>query len=190
MGGNIRDLRGRKSDWFVIVAKPAAPLVWQGDVFISSPQQGDSVVPKMIYVNLPVRDLAASTRFYEALGCTKNPQFSSEKAASMVWSDTISFQLLTRDYFATFISREIADAHKTCAVLIALTCGSREEVDALAKTAALSGGKADVRDIMDMGWLYNRALEDPDGHVLEAVWLDASALAMAGQSMDQTVEHA
>jgi uncharacterized protein len=146
-------------------------------------------MPKMIYVNLPVRDLAASTRFYEAIGCTKNPQFSDGKRAnSMVWSDTITFQLLTREYFATFIAREVADAHRTCGALIALTRNSREEVDAMAKAAALSGGKADVRDIMDLGWLYNRAVEDPDGHVLEAVSMDAAA--MAGQAMDQTVEHA
>lgn len=28
---------------------------------------------KSIFVNLPVADLAASTRFYEAIGCVKNP---------------------------------------------------------------------------------------------------------------------
>lgn len=29
-------------------------------------------MPKMIFVNLPVKDLAAATRFYQALGCEKN----------------------------------------------------------------------------------------------------------------------
>jgi predicted lactoylglutathione lyase len=29
-------------------------------------------MPKMIFVNLPVNDLAAATRFYEAIGCKKN----------------------------------------------------------------------------------------------------------------------
>ena len=71
----------------------------------------------------------------------------------MVWSDTITFQLLTREYFATFIAREVADVHRTCAVLLALTRDSREEVDTIAKAAALAGGKADIRDIMDLGWL-------------------------------------
>ena len=31
----------------------------------------------------------------------------------MVWSDTITFQLLTHDYFATFTSKKIADARAT-----------------------------------------------------------------------------
>ena len=57
---------------------------------------------KMIYVNLPVADLGAAARFYEAIGCEKNPQFSDANAASMVWSDTITFALLTHDHFASF----------------------------------------------------------------------------------------
>ena len=41
-------------------------------------------MPKMIFVNLPVRDLAASTAFYVALGGTVNPQFSDEQTTSVV----------------------------------------------------------------------------------------------------------
>ena len=29
-------------------------------------------MPKMIYLNLPVKDLAAATSFYEAIGCNFN----------------------------------------------------------------------------------------------------------------------
>jgi predicted lactoylglutathione lyase len=132
-------------------------------------------MPKMIFVNLPVADLAASTRFYEAIGCVKNQQYSDEKASSMAWSDTITFQLLTRAYFATFTAKPVADAHKTCQVLFALSRDSRDEVDAIAATAAAAGGQADIRDVMDLGWLYKRAFADPDGHVLETVWMDAEA---------------
>lgn len=130
---------------------------------------------KMIFVNLPVKNLAAATRFYEAIGCKKNEQFSDQKAASMVWSDTITFQLLTREYFATFAPRQVADAHGTCEVLLALTRDSREEVDTISEAAAAAGGKVDVRERMDMGWMYNRAFEDADGHVFEAVWMDMNA---------------
>ena len=130
---------------------------------------------KLIFVNLPVADLAASTRFYQAIGCVKNEQFSDEKASSMVWSDTITFQLLTRAYFATFSAKPVADAHQTCQVLFALSRDSRDDVNAIADAAASAGGQADVREVMDLGWLYNRAFADPDGHVFEAVWMDAKA---------------
>ncbi|MDQ7730741.1 VOC family protein [Halomonas sp. SpR8] len=130
---------------------------------------------KMIFVNLPVTNLTAATRFYEAIGCKKNEQFSDEQAASMVWSDTITFQLLTREYFATFTSKKVADAHGACQMLLALTRDTRQEVDAISEAAAAAGGRADVRERMDMGWLYNRAFEDTDGHVFEAVWMDMKA---------------
>lgn len=136
-------------------------------------------MPKMIFVNLPVADLVAATRFYEAIGCEKNEQFSDHQASSMVWSDTITFQLLANDYFATFTPKTIADAHAASEVLLALSRDSREEVDAIAEAAAAAGGRADPRERMDMGWLYNRAFEDPDGHVFEAVWMDMDA-ASAG----------
>jgi uncharacterized protein len=132
---------------------------------------------KMIFLNFPVRDLAASTRFYEAIGCTRNAQFSDEKAASMIWSDTITFQLLTREYYATFTSRPIADAHATSALLIALSQDSRGAVDAIVEAAAKAGGKADVRAPQDHGFMYLRTFEDPDGNVFEPAWMDVSAMA-------------
>jgi predicted lactoylglutathione lyase len=143
---------------------------------IETEKKRETDMPKMIFVNLPVKDIAASTRFYEAIGCTKNEQFSDEKASSMVWSDTITFQLLAAEYFSTFISRPIADAQTTCQVLLAISMDSRAEVDAIADTAAKHGGQNDIRDPMDYGFMYNRAFQDPDGHIFEAAYMDMSAM--------------
>lgn len=137
-------------------------------------------MPKMIFVNLPVADLAAATRFYEAIGCTKNADFSDDNASSMMWSDEIIFMLLRRDYFSTFTSKPIADAHKSVAVLLALSLDSREAVDAITETAAKAGGKADVRDPQDMGFMYGRAFEDLDGNVFEPTWMDMEAAMAEG----------
>lgn len=131
---------------------------------------------KMLFVNLPVKNLAAATRFYEAIGCKKNAQFSDEKASSMVWSETITFQLLTREYFATFTTKQVADARTTCQILLALSCDSRDAVDSIAKAAGAAGGKSDEREPMDLGWMYNRTFADPDGHTFEALWMDMSAM--------------
>ncbi|TIW63620.1 MAG: lactoylglutathione lyase, partial [Mesorhizobium sp.] len=54
---------------------------------------------RMIFVNLPVRDLAASTAFYVALGGTVNPQFSGEKSTSLMFSDAIGVMLLSHDHY-------------------------------------------------------------------------------------------
>ena len=131
---------------------------------------------KMIFVNLPVTDLARATRFYQAIGCVRNEQFSDHQASSMVWSETITFHLLTREYFATFTPKPVADARTSSEVLLALSHASRDEVDRVAEAAAKAGGR-EVREPADVGFLYNRAVEDPDGHVLELAWMDMASVA-------------
>jgi hypothetical protein len=93
----------------------------------------------------------------------------------MVWSDTITFMLLTRDYYATYARKPIADAHQTSAALFALSRDSREEVDAIVEAAARAGGKGDIREPQEMGFMYGRTFEDPDGNVFEPMWMDMSA---------------
>ena len=131
--------------------------------------------PRSVFVSLPVKDLAAATRFYAAIGCKKNEQFSDGAASTMVWSETIAFQVQTREKFGSWLSRKVADAHETCQVFLGLSVDRREDVDAVVKAAVAHGGKADLRPPIDMGWLYNRAFEDPDGNVFEAYWLDPKA---------------
>jgi len=133
-------------------------------------------MPKTIFINLPVEDLAASTRFYEAIGCTRNAQFSDDRASSMAWSDIITFQLLTRDYFSTFLTKRLADAREATGALIALSRDSRAEVDEIVEAAAAAGGKADVRPPQDLDFMYLRTFEDPNGHVFEPAWMSPSAV--------------
>lgn len=132
---------------------------------------------KSIYVGLPVKDLAASTRFYEALGFQKNAQFSDDTTSTMVWSDTITFQLQTHEKFMGWVSKSVADARTTSEVLLTLSMDTREDVDVVVNAAAEAGGKAGTRAPIDMGWLYNRSFEDPDGHMFEALWLDTQGTA-------------
>jgi hypothetical protein len=132
---------------------------------------------KMIFVNLPVTDLARSTAFYEALGGKKNPQFSDATATCIVISEAIHVMLLTHEKYSSFTTRPIADAHKTSAVLLAMAVDSREAVNAIANLAATSGGRADPNPQQDMGFMFGRSVEDPDGHVWEYFWMDPAATA-------------
>lgn len=131
-------------------------------------------MPRMIFVNLPVGNLDRSIAFYDAIGCTRDPRFSNDQAAMMVWSDTISFMLLTHGFYQGFTSRKIADAHATSQVLLALSRDSRADVDLIAEAALKAGGR-EHRAAQDMGFMYSRAFEDPDGHVFEPMWMDVEA---------------
>lgn len=132
---------------------------------------------KMIFVNLPVRDLEASTAFYIALGGTLNPQFSNDKAACVMLSDAIGVMLLTHGHYLQFTQRPIGDAHAESQMLIALSSESRDAVDATLDQAVAAGGKADPHPVQDLGFMYNRQIEDPDGYVWEIMWMDPAALA-------------
>lgn len=133
-------------------------------------------MPKMIFVNLPVVDVARATAFYETLGFEKNPQFSNEQASCMVWSDAIFVMLLDHAFYATFTTKAIADAKATSAVLLCISRDSRADVDAITEAAIVAGGR-ETRDVQDMGFMYSRAFEDPDGHTWEPMWMDPAAAA-------------
>ena len=128
---------------------------------------------RMIFVNLPVKDLERSKAFYEAIGFRNEPKFSNDAAAMMVLSDTISVMLLTHPFYATFTRKPIADANNSSQVLLCISCESPAEVDRVTDAAGANGGRKDVADKQDMGgMMYGRSFEDPDGHHWEPMWMD------------------
>jgi len=129
----------------------------------------------MIFVNLPVTDLAASMGFYKALGFENNPHFTDETAACMVWSETISVMLLTHAKWRQFTDRPIPPATSS-EVMLALSCDSREAVDAMNESAGRNRGTSDINPIQDLGFMYSRSLADLDGHVWEVMWMDPAAI--------------
>ena len=139
-------------------------------------------MPRKIFVNLPVADLARAMAFYEAIGARNEPMFTDETGACMVFSDTIHVMLLTHDKYRQFTDKPIADAHAASAALLALSCDSREAVDEVTEAALASGGR-EPRERQDHGFMYSRSFEDPDGHTWEPFVMDmeAAQTAMAKQ---------
>ena len=131
---------------------------------------------KMIFVNLPVADLPKSMAFYEAVGFTNNPQFTNENAAAMMWSDTIVVMLLKHEFWKTFTSKTIPNAKESAQVLLCLSQDGKDAVEAIVAKAVAAGGAADPTPKQDLGFMYGRSFEDPDGHVWENVWMDMGAL--------------
>lgn len=133
---------------------------------------------KLIFVNLPVADLAKSTAFYEAIGARIDPRFSDQTAACMVLSETIHVMLLTHDKYRQFTSKPIADAHKISAVLLCISADSRTDVDSTIGKA-LDAGAREPSPAQDYGFMYGRNFEDPDGHDWEVIWMDVDAAVKA-----------
>ena len=135
---------------------------------------------RMIFVNLPVRDLKKARAFYEAIGATNNPRFTDDTAACMVFSDTINVMLLTHEKWAFFTKKPIADAHKASEVMLALSFESRDAVNAAAEAAGKAGGVTDCNPPKDYTFMLNRNVEDPDGHVWEIAWMDLKRIPAKG----------
>lgn len=135
-------------------------------------------MPRMVFVNLPAADVEHAAAFYTALGATRNDRFSQPgTAAAMVFSDAIVVMLLSHAHFARFAPRPIADARAATEVLVCLSEESRAAVDASVDRAVAAGGRADLRPPQDVdGVMYGRSLEDPDGHVIELMWMNPAAV--------------
>ena len=138
---------------------------------------------KMIFINLPVTDLARATAFYQAIGAQKNAQFSDATGSCMVFSETIRAMLLTHEKFRQFTPKTIADARTSSEVLICVSADSRNDVDDVVGRASAAGGRADPSARQDYGFMYGRSFEDPDGHIWEVMWMDLEAAAKAQPAM-------
>ena len=127
-----------------------------------------------IFVNLPVKDLEKSEAFFTSLGYHFNPQFTNEQGACLVLGENLYSMLLVESFFQTFIKKPVSNAHERTEVLVALSCGSREEVDGLVAKAVAAGGRA-PNPVQDHGFMYAHAFEDLDGHIWELFWMDPNA---------------
>ena len=145
--------------------------------------ENESVMAKLIFVNLPVSDLARATAFYQAVGAEENEQFCDGTASCMVFSETIHAMLLTHDKFRQFTPRKIADAKTSTEVLICISADSRDAVDDMVGKAQAAGGGVDPCPRQDYGFMYGRSFEDPDGHIWEVMWMDLEAATAAQSAM-------
>ncbi len=126
---------------------------------------------RKLFVNLGVRNLKASMEFFSKLGFEFNRQFTDDKAACMIISEEAYVMLLAEPFFKTFTKRELCDTTKQTEAALALSCGSRGEVNEMVKKAVAAGGKH-AMDPMDHGFMYGWSFYDLDGHHWEPLWMD------------------
>ncbi|WP_448628745.1 VOC family protein [Geodermatophilus sp. URMC 64] len=125
----------------------------------------------MIFVNLPVEDLAAARAFYTALGFGIHEHFSDEGSAAVTVDENVVLMLHTRDRFAELVPGEVGDPARATTVVHRLTAGTRDEVDELVTKALAAGGRSWL-PARDGDASYTGSFADPDGNAWEISWLD------------------
>jgi uncharacterized protein len=127
---------------------------------------------RMIFVNLPVKNLEASKGFFTELGFVFNADYSDLNAACMVVEENIFVMLLTEDRFKDFINDEVADASRATETINCLSVDSKEELDATIAKAIAAGGKP-WKPAMNEGPMHGGSFQDLDGHVWELLYMEA-----------------
>ena len=128
---------------------------------------------KQIFINLAVSDVQKSMDFYTALGFTNNPQFSDDSGKCMVWSENIFLMILSHEKFSSFTSKEIADTKSKIAGLYSLSLENIDEVNNMMESGLKAGG-IEPNEARDYGFMFQRTIEDFDGHTWEIFFMDMS----------------
>jgi uncharacterized protein len=126
---------------------------------------------RMIFVNLPVKNLTASRAFFAELGFNFNRGFSDESCACMVVDQNIYVMLLAEERFRDFINGGISDAANATEVINCLSADSRQQVDELVARAIGAGGKP-WKPAIEEGPMYGGSFQDLDGHVWELMHME------------------
>jgi len=121
-----------------------------------------------IFVNLPVRDLQKSIKFFTHLGYSFNQHYTDETATCMIVSENIYVMLLTEARFKEFTPKPVSDARTSTEVLTCLQLESRQAVVDMVAKAVEAGGRT-YKDAQDHGFMYGHGYEDLDGHLWELV---------------------
>src|ERR1700733_3896397 len=113
-----------------------------------------------IFVNLTIKDLKKSMDFFTKLGYTFNKQFTDDKAACLVVSDTIYAMLVTQPFFKQ-LTKTSTDWQKEngseCTMAISLD--NKEAVNAWAEKALAAGATENIVPEMQQGdSMYGRSI--------------------------------
>ena len=126
-----------------------------------------------LFLNLPVRDLAKSVKFFTHLGYSFNQHYTDDAATCMIVAENIFVMLLSEERFKTFTPKPICDATQATEVLVCLQVESRDRVTALVNKAIEAGGSS-YKAPQDHGFMYGHGFQDLDGHLWEIIYMESA----------------
>ena len=136
---------------------------------------------KEILLNLPVKDVEKSKRFFSRIGFALNEKHGNgnEMACYSIGEKNISVLLFPEETFKGFAQNGVSDTRAGSEVLISLDAESREEVDDLARKVFDAGGTVFSEPKEIQGWMYGCGFADPDGHRWNVVFMDFGKMQQA-----------
>lgn len=133
---------------------------------------------KELWLNLPVKNIQESKKFFKAIGFSFDENREREDMAAMkVGEKKVPVMLITERTFKEVIQYEITDTSKSSEILISFDAESRDEVDEIAQKVEHAGGTVFAKPSEIQGWMYGSAFTDLDGHRWNVLFMDMSKMS-------------
>lgn len=132
-----------------------------------------------IWLNLPVKNLEQSVKFFTALGFEFNTNFggdASQMACMLVGSKKVVIMLCAEQLFKSFVQHDVANTQTASQMLISIDAESRAEVNELATKVTNAGGTIFSKPHEVQGWMYGMGFADMDGHRWNVLYMDMSKM--------------
>lgn len=133
---------------------------------------------KTFWVNLPVKDVAKSRKFFKDLGFIENEKHSGgdEFASFFIDENKTVLMLFKEDRFAHFANNPVCDTAKSTEVFLNLDAPSREYVDEFSQMVDDAGGNVFAKPQEVDGWMYLIGFADIDGHRWGMLYMDETKM--------------
>jgi uncharacterized protein len=119
---------------------------------------------KNTFINLPIRNVTDTDKFFASLGMMKNEQFSSADTTNAKINENTFVMLLEDKRFAGFIDAnpEVINNNQ----ILCLQFDTKAEVDSFFDKA-IAAGAADMTkaDPESEAFMYDKAFRDINGHI-------------------------
>ncbi len=130
---------------------------------------------KQIWLNLPVKNIEKSKKFFSSIGFSFNEEYCNDQSACMlVGEKNFVVMLFEESMFVSFVQNTLLASPMHAEMLISIDAESRHEVEELAKKVNDAGGKIFAKPAENQGWMYGCGFSDLDGHRWNILFMDYS----------------
>ncbi|MCM4156315.1 VOC family protein [Gramella sp. AN32] len=132
---------------------------------------------KSIWLNLPVKDIQKSKKFFKAIGFRENPMYSKVEhfASFFIGENDFVMMLFPEDTFKSFSHNEVPSTLKGTEALFSIDAQDKTEVDEMAEKVSKAGGEIFAEPAERDGWMYGFGFTDMDGHRWNMLYMDPPA---------------
>ncbi len=130
-----------------------------------------------LWINLPVKNLENSVRFFKEIGFINNSAELDNKESFRLEIGKVVVMLFSESKFRDFIHYELSNPKRGSEMLLSVELDSREGVDKIFENVTSAGGTEFAQPKEKDGWLYGAGFLDPDGHRWNLLYMDRDKIS-------------